>query len=124
MERNTLQKDIILKTVNGLTNHPTADMIYSEIIKLHPTISKATVYRNLNLLAKNGEISKVKMLDGPDCFDYKKIPHYHAKCDKCGKIIDIDMQYMINLDNIAQSCDGFSYQGHTLIFNGLCSDCK
>ena len=34
--------------------HATADEIYSEIVREHPTISRATVYRNLNLLAEMG----------------------------------------------------------------------
>ena len=42
--------------MNQLHNHPTADAIYAFIAAQHPTISKATVYRNLNQLAAQGEI--------------------------------------------------------------------
>ena len=41
--RNTLQKDIILRAVNKLRDHPTADMVYEEVVREYPRISKATV---------------------------------------------------------------------------------
>ena len=48
--RNTIQRSLVLEAVNKLQCHATADQIYAEIVKEHPTISRATVYRNLNLL--------------------------------------------------------------------------
>lgn len=43
--RNTIQRQIVLQAVNQMHNHPTADAIYAVIAAQHPTISKATVYR-------------------------------------------------------------------------------
>ena len=57
--RNTIQRQIVLQAVNQMHNHPTADAIYAVIAAQHPTISKATVYRNLNQLAAQGEILRV-----------------------------------------------------------------
>ena len=57
--RNTIQRQIVLQAVNQMHNHPTADAIYAVIAAQHPTISKATVYRNLNQLASQGEILRV-----------------------------------------------------------------
>ena len=55
--RNTIQRALVLEAVKTLHCHATADEVYEEIIKEHPTISKATVYRNLNLLSEMGEIT-------------------------------------------------------------------
>ena len=52
--RNTIQRTLVLETVRKLRCHATADQIYEEITKEHPTISKATVYRNLSLLSEIG----------------------------------------------------------------------
>ena len=52
--RNTIQRALVLEAVNRLQCHATADEIYAEIAKEHPHISRATVYRNLNLLAELG----------------------------------------------------------------------
>ena len=59
--RNTIQRAIVLEAVNNLHCHATADELYKEIIKKHPTISKATVYRNLNLLSEMGEIRRLEI---------------------------------------------------------------
>ena len=57
--RNTIQRSLVLEAVNKLQCHATADQIYAEIVKEHPAVSKATVYRNLNLLSEMGEIRKM-----------------------------------------------------------------
>ena len=72
--RNTIQRQIVLQAVNQLHNHPTADAIYAVIAAQHPTISKATVYRNLNQLAAQGEILRVPVPTGADHFDFHLYP--------------------------------------------------
>ena len=52
--RNTVQRQIVLQAVRSLHDHPTADSVYAVIAAEHPSISKATVYRNLNQLALQG----------------------------------------------------------------------
>lgn len=124
VKRNTIQRDLVLSTVNSLKNHVTADEVYEEIVKTHRTVSKATVYRNLNQLADSGEIRRVSVPNGADRFDYKLHHHYHAQCSSCGKVIDITMPHFTNLENEVDDADGFKLLGHDIIFYGLCKDCQ
>lgn len=122
--RNTLQRRLVMETVCSMRNHPDADMIYEEISRINPFISKATVYRNLKILAKQGHILHIPMPDGADCFDFNCTPHYHIKCRKCGGVFDVDMPYQKDLcRNIANS-RGFVIESHQIVFSGLCPDCK
>lgn len=114
----------MLETVQYLKTHVTADMVYEEITKKYASISRATVYRNLNQLAKCGEIKRVKVPDGADCFDYQTHKHYHARCLKCNKIVDVDMKYMEHLESKILDSNGFAFYGHELIFEGLCPNCQ
>ena len=41
-KRNTIQKQLVLEAVAQLHNHPTAEQVYAQVVKAHPTISKAT----------------------------------------------------------------------------------
>ena len=84
--RNTIQRDIVLKAVRSLGNHASADEIYSCVSKDYPSIGKGTVYRNLNILAEEGEIRKVEIPEGPNRFDHSVGKHYHITCIKCGKV--------------------------------------
>ena len=45
--RNTVQRQIVLQAVLRMHDHPTADTVYAAVAAEHPSISKATVYRNL-----------------------------------------------------------------------------
>ena len=75
VKRNTIQRALVLETVNKLQNHATADEIYEAIISEHPNISRATVYRNLKLLSEMGEIRRLEIPGGPDRFDHRVHNH-------------------------------------------------
>ena len=85
-KRHTIQKDLVLSTVMGMSCHPTAEEVFAQVSQLYPSISKATVYRNLNLLSEMGEIRKIQMAEGADRYDGNISGHHHSICSKCGKI--------------------------------------
>ena len=122
--RNTVQRSLVLEAVRTLQCHATADEVYNLIAQNHPNISRGTVYRNLVLLSELGEIYKVAIPNGADCYDHQCHKHYHAKCSKCGLVLDVDMEYMPKLENKINNQDDFEFTGHDVIFNGLCHKCK
>jgi len=122
--RNTLQRTLVLETVQRLKSHPTADEIYAEISKVYPSISRATVYRNLQQLCEQGVIQKREIPGSPDRYDHIIGDHYHARCICCGKIIDIGVSKEDNLDNDVTDSHGFTLMGHTVVFDGICPDCQ
>ncbi len=122
--RNTQQRKLVLETVLSMRNHPDAEMIYEVISKSNPLISKATVYRNLKLLVKQGKILHIPIPDGADCFDFNVSPHYHLKCRKCSGVFDVDMPYQTDLCGKIKNNMGFVIESHQIVFSGLCPDCK
>lgn len=124
MKRKTIQRSLVLDAVNKLHNHATADEIYDAVIIEHPNISKATVYRNLNTLSEMGEIRKLEIPGGADRYDHCTHNHCHIKCDKCGRLFDVDMDYISGLENNIRDTRGFDFTGYDIIFRGTCPDCK
>lgn len=122
--RNTIQRAIVLETVNKLKCHATADGVYNEIIKEHPTISKATVYRNLNLLSEMGEIRRLEIPGSADRFDHITGNHCHAKCKVCGRVFDMDMEFVSGLESGIRDTHGFDFTGYDIIFHGVCPECQ
>ena len=122
--RNTIQRTLVLETVRKLRCHATADQIYEEITKEHPTISKATVYRNLSLLSEIGEIRRLEIPGGADCFDHRVHHHCHVRCDKCGRVFDVDMEFVTGLEKGIHDAHGFSFTGYDILFHGICPDCQ
>ena len=122
--RNTIQRALVLEAVNTLQCHATADEVYEAIVKEHPTVSKATVYRNLNLLSGMGEIRKMEIPGGPDRFDHRCHDHCHVRCEKCGRVFDVDMEYVSGLEKGIRDTHGFAFTGYDILFRGICPDCR
>ncbi len=113
-----------MKAVNTLQCHATVEEIYNLVVKEYPNISKVTVYRNLNQLAENGEIRKLEVPGDADRFDHLCHDHYHARCLRCGRVFDVDMDYIEDLEKRIKDAHGFEFSGHDLMFKGICPDCK
>lgn len=119
--RHTFQKALIGKAIHAL-NHPSADDVYTHVSKSHPSISKATVYRNLAKLADSGHILRISVPNGADHFDYQIHKHYHFHCDICHQLFDMQIPYNEQLNQVNPVND-FIIKGHSLIFSGICDKC-
>jgi Fe2+ or Zn2+ uptake regulation protein len=87
-QRNTIQKIKILNFLRSVKTHPTAETVYKHVKKSLPTITLATVYRNLNQLAKNSAILRLE-INKEYHYDADISYHQHFVCKQCGKIIDV-----------------------------------
>lgn len=123
-KRSTTQRALILKAVKELRCHATADEVYNLIVKKYPCISRGTVYRNLNLLSDIGEIRKLEMPSGADRFDHSCHEHYHARCVECGRVFDVEMEFIADLEKNIKDTNGFEITGHDVIFKCICHECN
>ncbi len=121
--RNTVQRTLVLEAVRELRCHATADEVYNSIVGRHPDVSKGTVYRNLNLLSETGEICRREIPGGADRYDHLCHSHYHAKCLKCGRVFDVDMEFIADLEKKIRDTHGFEFTGHDVVFKGICPEC-
>lgn len=124
IKHNTIQRALVLAAVRRLQNHATADEIYRAVRLEHPNISRATVYRDLNQLSEAGEIRKLGIPGGADRYDHRLNDHYHFKCERCGRVFDVDMEYIENLCERVRDAHGFEYSAYDIVFRGLCPDCQ
>lgn len=117
------QRESIKEYLRNTLEHPTADSVYMHVKKEYPNISLGTVYRNLNLLAELGEVVKITAPDGADRFDGNPQPHYHFFCNACGRVLDLDMESIDHINEIAgKNFDG-CIEAHVTTFFGRCGDC-
>ncbi len=124
MKRNTVQRKLTLDMVKKLHNHPTAEQVYEEIKKTHPTISRGTIYRNLSQLAKDGEIVAREIPSSATHFDHRTSNHYHIICTCCGKVSDVKMDVIPNLIDRVKETDGFIFNECDIVFKGVCNECQ
>lgn len=118
------QRDIILETLKENVVHPTAEYLYGVLKEKDPSISLATLYRNLNQLAEKGIIKKIDGLETSSHFDHNTHEHYHFICDKCKKIYDIPVEVAPDVVSNTEQATGFVVRGFDIAIHGICSTCK
>lgn len=117
----TKQRELILEAVTQSMTHPTADELFHDIRPKLPTISLATVYRNLNFLAEDGRIRKISMPGMPDRFDWRVTPHDHLLCSHCQRVFDFTLAEP--LDRQIAAVSGMQVERYSLVAHGVCLEC-
>jgi len=124
MRRDTKQREAILKILRNTKAHPTADQIYDEVRKIIPNISKGTVYRNLQVLQEDGSVTELNINGTLSRYEAKQADHYHFRCEKCGRVFDLDEPVNEELNERMSRKTGFEISHHQTEFRGLCKDCQ
>nr|WP_170299758.1 transcriptional repressor [Desulfobacter hydrogenophilus] len=120
----TPQRIAIVKIIAKSIGHPSVEDIYDQIKIDFPTMSLATVYRNLVLIKSFGEVLELGFPDGSNRYDGNKpYPHPHVICLKCKKIVDPNLDSLDNLTKEVTKKTNFKILNHRLDFFGICSNC-
>ena len=122
--RNTVQKNLVLHAVSELGNHATADEVYQFVKAEAPSVSRGTVYRNLNILAGDHEIQKIEVPGEADRFDHQTFDHYHVRCIQCGRVSDVDMDVIPDMIGHIRNPHGFVFLECEVTFKGICPNCN
>ncbi len=119
--RNSKQRDAILSTLKSTKTHPSAEWVYEKLKPDFPSLSLATVYRNLNRFCEDGKANRLDVGDGTVRYDGFIDPHAHFYCSHCGKVIDIEGGTNYTPD-IEEKYD-IKLEGFSLVFFGKCKNC-
>ena len=104
--------------------HPSAEMIYRDLLPDYPNMSLATVYNNLKLLVEEGFVAEIKRNNDPTTyFDFMGHNHLNLICEKCDKILDLH----ISIPSIRQEIEldtGFQVTKEIHSVHGICPECQ
>lgn len=120
--RNSKQRDAVFQNLSERYDHPTAEEVYLAVKKTNPSISLATVYRNLRLLESEGKILKISTSDG-DRFDGHTHSHCHLTCKRCKRVVDMELKKSVSPESLVEDTDS-AVTGFELMFFGICPNCK
>jgi Fur family peroxide stress response transcriptional regulator len=120
----TVQRRVILEALLDRTDHPTADRIFDEVKERVAGISRTTVYRVLETLARVGIITKVCHVGTGVRFDPKTERHHHLVCLQCHKVIDLEDGRLDALPMPAVRPRGFEISDFSIYFRGVCRECR
>jgi Fur family transcriptional regulator, peroxide stress response regulator len=123
--RMTPQRLAILEILAESKEHPSAEMVYEQLKERFPTMSPATVYKNISLLKETGEALELGFADGSNRYDGNKpYPHPHLICLACGSIIDPDLTSFQELTRHLTETTGYEISTYRIDFFGLCPTCQ
>jgi len=122
-KRNTVQRRLILNAVRELNIHATAEQVFDYVVQNHPSISKATVYRNLSQMTESGKLLNIGNIHGSAHYDHKCHKHCHFICEDCKRIFDIESDFS-DIAGRIETTDEFDVADYHISFSGLCRNCK
>ena len=118
----TPQRNAILK-IMGESGHISIEKIYERIRSAFPSLSLATIYKNIIALQEKDIIRELKIPGEKNHYELKKEPHHHIVCQKCGTITDIDADMERSLKDISLKYN-FDVSEISLSVSGICHTCK
>ncbi|HBI14775.1 MAG TPA: Fur family transcriptional regulator [Desulfobulbaceae bacterium] len=121
--RMTHQRELILQELCKCTSHPSADELHLRVKKKLPRISLATVYRNLEMLAEAGAITKIEITGRQKRFDWELQQHNHIYCVQCHRVDNILLKPGIEILR-PEDDQGYAITGCRIEFTGLCPACQ
>ena len=128
--RYSKQRNLILNILRENPVHPTAEWIFEKAREEMPGIGGATVFRNLNAVVEAGEIERIPGVDGVDRFDGNYMPHYHMKCNGCGRLLDLEpesdaaLQRMETVIKETFPMEAVEIKLNTMLLKGICKECR
>lgn len=121
----TPQRLAIVKILAHSDGHPSVEHMYRRLQTDYPTMSLATVYRNVMLIKSLGQVLELGFSDDSNRYDGNKpYPHPHLICVSCKKIMDPDLDTLKDMAHEIAAETGFEILTHRLDFFGTCPDCR
>ena len=124
--RHTIQRQAVWDEIKSNDDHRDAEQIYSALRKNNLNVSRATVYRTIDVLYKNNLIRKIELGDSPSKYENKvnSDHHDHIICVQCGRIAEfVDDKIESQQDKIIDKL-GFKMIRHIHQLFVLCKDCQ
>jgi Fur family ferric uptake transcriptional regulator/Fur family peroxide stress response transcriptional regulator len=116
----TIQRTSILKSIDH-AGHINIDEIYEDVQELYPTLSLATIYKNIILMQANNVIVEVPMNGEKSKYELKKEEHIHLICQKCGNIQDREIT---KRTEEALFIENFQLNHSQINLYGVCNSCQ
>jgi Fur family ferric uptake transcriptional regulator/Fur family peroxide stress response transcriptional regulator len=120
----TFQRMNILETIEK-HGHMAIEEIYDEVVKVHPSLSLATVYKNIILMVDNGVLVEVPITGRKPKYELNKNDHIHLICTECGEVED--RPCLEETDKILKSMtsqEHFSLNKQQINLYGVCEKCQ
>jgi Fur family ferric uptake transcriptional regulator len=122
----TAERQAVFDQLFARHEHVEADEILVRLRARGKKISRATIYRTLELLVDSGTVGRVRI--GEIGYRYERLRagehHDHLICNECGRVIEFFEPRIESLQD--EVCDryGFLSISHSHQMRGICKQCR
>lgn len=116
-----------LAVIEVLETHP-EHLDHNQILaagkKIYPHLSRATVYRTMELLVELDLFRPLYLTDPTQRFISTSSGHHHLVCSKCGAVFEFENCHADQLSRELAEKYNFEIRSHLLEFQGICQNCR
>jgi Fur family transcriptional regulator, peroxide stress response regulator len=120
----THQRQVIFETLAEMMGHPSPEAVYEGVKEHIPSISLATVYKNLKTFEEHGLIREVSPHHRSARFETNPVPHHHLVCLRCKAIVDVPAEDVGPVRLKKRAPAGFRVQRYNVEMLGVCGECS
>ena len=116
----------VLETLASTDCHPTVNEIHSEVRRLYPSTSLATIYNTIELLKEAGQVLELEFSGSANRYDgLRPDSHPHLICLSCRSVEDMDMCEIedVSLDQVSHA-SGYQLVRQRTDYYGICPVCQ
>ncbi len=121
---HTHQRQIIFEALSEMRDHPSPEAIYGVVKKKIPSISLATIYKNIKTFVEYGLLAEVSLHHGPTRLEINLDAHHHLVCLRCKAIVDVDDQDVEPVRMKRPAPQGFQVHRYSVEILGICKNCS
>ncbi|MBL3519283.1 MULTISPECIES: Fur family transcriptional regulator [Arcobacteraceae] len=103
--------------------HMNIDDLYKKLLERFPSVSLATIYKNINSMVEKVFLSEVKIPNARTVYELVKAEHAHLVCSQCGFIEDIMLDTSDVVEQVSK-ISSFKVDNTNIVLNGICSNCS
>ena len=123
--RLTPQREVLIRVLSEAMGHPTADELVRQVREVLPTVTHATVYRNLQEFVREGLLRTLDMAGAAVQFEINPDEHHHFVCRKCGQVWDVYLSAVdVRVNRRRTAIDGFRIDRREVQLHGVCAACQ
>jgi Fur family peroxide stress response transcriptional regulator len=114
----------MLKLLKSTDTNPNAQWLFERMKPQFPHLSFSTVYRNLGILEREGQLLRLSCGNDFDRYDGNAAPHSHFFCHECGRVYDVNVGPIEQAALLgAQHC-AHQVEGCSVTLYGVCENCR
>ena len=120
----TRPRQAVIEVLETSPDHLSHNQILAEGKKIYPKLSRATVYRTMEILVELKLLRPLYLTDPTQRFVSASGGHHHLICSTCGITVEFDYCTADQLAGRLAEEYEFEIHSHLLEFQGVCKDCR